>query len=74
MSKHEAIARITAVCAKLGAAHVAEIEQFASDMLGPSVYSTLPESERLKIDSCKVQGGKSVLPAERTRATQKPRL
>ena len=50
MSKMEAIARITAVCEKLDAAQVAEIEQFAADMLGPTVYSTLPESERRKID------------------------
>ena len=46
----EAIARITAACEQLDAAQVAEIEQFASSMLGPSVYSTLPESERRKID------------------------
>ena len=50
MSKIESIARITAACEQLDDAQVAEIEQLASSMLCPTVYSRLPESERRKID------------------------
>lgn len=55
MSKVETIARITAACEQLNDEQLADVEQFASYMLGPTVYSTLPESERQKIDEAIVR-------------------
>lgn len=50
MSKIETIARITAACQHLDDTQLADIEELATSMLGPSVYSTLSESERREID------------------------
>jgi hypothetical protein len=47
----EAIARITTACQQLDDAQLADIEEYATSMLGPSVYSTLSESDRLAIDA-----------------------
>lgn len=50
MTRTEAIAQITSTIQQLGDEQLVGLSAFAQRLAGPSVYSTLPDSEKQAID------------------------